>query len=258
MSPMRRNRTTGRPAAWTDGRADMVTFRSYGAARDSLVRELLEDASAHQAGRFDEIGRRFGRIELPNGGPPGLTKLRVALSFRAGWIDARNRGWHPAGNIAKTEWPMLARRIASDLADDREISDARVSARFNAAAGGVRTALGIAYVAAFVVAASLAFFAFEPTGVFALVPTALWLAPGLRARVRRAGNVTDGVVGWPGLTGMVCGASSLAMMALGGRGMAAAWLASVAACGVLEVVRARVAEGDNLRAESRSHGPRPW
>ena len=235
----------------------MVTFRSYESARDSLVGELLEDASAHQAGRFGEIGGRLGRIELPTGGAPGLTNLRVALSFRDGWIAARNRGWQP-DNIAKAEWPVLARRIASDLADDREISDAWVGARFNASAGALRTALGVAYVVAFVVAAGLAFLAFEPTGVFALVPTVLWLATGLRARVRRAGNLTDGVVGWPGLTALVGGAASVAMMAVGGRAMAAAWLASFAACGVIEMVRARVAKGDNRRAESKSRGPRPW
>jgi hypothetical protein len=90
------------------------------------------------------------------------------------------------------------------------------------------------------------------------VPTALWLAPGLRARARRAGNLTDGVVGWPGLTALVCAASSLAVMAVGGRAMAAAWLASLAVCGLLELARARVAKGDNVRAESGPHGPRRW
>jgi hypothetical protein len=121
----------------------------------------------------------------------------------------------------------------------------------------VRTVLGVAYVVAFFLAASLPFLAFGPTGLFVVVPTVLWLATGLRARVRRAGNLTDGVVGWPGLTALVCGASSLAIMAVGGHAMAAAWLASLAACGVIEMARARVAKGDNLRAESRPHGPRP-
>jgi hypothetical protein len=115
----------------------------------------------------------------------------------------------------------------------------------------VRTSLGVAYAAALLLAAVLAFLAFEPTGLFILLPTVLWLAPGLRARVRHAGNLTDGVVGWPGLTTLVCGASSLAMMALGGHAMAAAWLGALAACGVLEMARAGVAKSDNVRAESR-------
>jgi hypothetical protein len=58
------------------------------------------------------------------------------------------------------------------------------------------------------------------------------------------------------LTTLVCGAFSLAMMALGGRTMAALWLASLAACGALEMTRARVAKRANIRAESRPDGAR--
>ncbi|MFN2563848.1 MAG: hypothetical protein ABR499_02395 [Gemmatimonadaceae bacterium] len=122
----------------------------------------------------------------------------------------------------------------------------------------MRTALGVAYVVACLFAASLPFVAFGPIGLFVLVATVLWLAPGLRARVRRAGNLTDGVTAWPGLTALVCTASSLAVMAAGGRATVAAWLGSFAACGVLELARARVAKRDNMRAESRPQPPRPW
>jgi hypothetical protein len=119
--------TTVRPSH-PDERGEMITFRSYGIARESIVSELLNDAAAHDAGRFDEIGRRAERMHLPRVGPPELTKLRVALSFWDKWTDARNRGWQAGGNIDRGEWPMLARRVASDLAADREISDARVRA----------------------------------------------------------------------------------------------------------------------------------
>jgi hypothetical protein len=122
----------------------------------------------------------------------------------------------------------------------------------------VRAALGAAYMVACVFAASLPFVAFGLTGLFILLPTVLWLAPGLRTRVRRVGNLSDGVVGWPGMTTVVCGASSLVLMAVGGRAMAAAWLASLAACGLLELTRARIARGDNVRAESRPHDRRHW
>jgi hypothetical protein len=106
---------------------------SYGTARNALVGEFLKDAAAHEGGRYNEIGRRFDGIEreLPRGVGLGLVKLRVALAFWDGWIDARDRRWQ-GGNIDKAEWPMLARRIASDLTQDREISDARVGARFDA------------------------------------------------------------------------------------------------------------------------------
>jgi hypothetical protein len=240
-------------------RAEAVAFRSYGTARDSLVRALLENAAAHEAGHFDEIGRRSDRMQLPRGGPPAIKKLRIALTFQNGWIDARDHGWKPEGKISKGEWPRIARRIASDLAKDREISNTPLavrSRRFHVSAGGVRTALGVAYVIMLLIAATLAFLAFGPMGLLVLVPTGLWLAPGLRARVRQSGNLTDGVVGWPGLTALVCGLASLAIMALGGHAMAAAWLASVSASGVLELARATIARGDNLRAESGAPGPR--
>jgi uncharacterized membrane protein YeaQ/YmgE (transglycosylase-associated protein family) len=118
-----------------DEETDMM---SYGTARNSLVAELLKDAAAHEAGRFDDVGRRFDGIEhdLPRGTAPALTKLRVALAFWDAWIDARDNGWQGAGDIPKGEWPMLARRIASDLSADRDISDARVGARFDASLGG--------------------------------------------------------------------------------------------------------------------------
>jgi hypothetical protein len=120
----------------------------------------------------------------------------------------------------------------------------------------VRTALGVAYVVAALLAAGLPFLAFGPVGLFVLLPTGLWLAPGLRTRARRAGNLTDGIVGWPGVTALVCAASSLALMALGGRAMAAAWLGSCAACGLIEMARARVAMSDDQSAEFRSDRPR--
>jgi hypothetical protein len=115
----------------------------------------------------------------------------------------------------------------------------------------VRVLLGVAYAVAAVLAAGLPFLAFGFTGLFVLVPTALWLAPGLRTRARNNGNVSDGVTGWPGLTALVC-AAGLGVAAVGGRPMAAAWLGACVACGLLEMARARVARVDYARAEFRS------
>ena len=105
---------------------------SYAASRDELVTQLRHDATAHEAGAYDEVGRRFDAVErhLPHGTSPELGRLHLALTFWDGWVDARNHGW-PRGPIALEQWPALARRVADDLAADREISDATVLARFD-------------------------------------------------------------------------------------------------------------------------------
>jgi hypothetical protein len=105
---------------------------TYTAARDILVNELRANADDHEAERYDTIGRRFDRLEhdFPIGTAPELGRLHIALTFWDGWIDARNNGW-PRGPIASSEWPTLARRVADDLAADRDITDPLVLARFD-------------------------------------------------------------------------------------------------------------------------------
>jgi hypothetical protein len=106
---------------------------TYAAARAQLVEQLLGDAVAHDAERYDDIGRRFESVErlLPHGRAPELGKLRVAVTFWDGWIHARNRGWQPDGSIPKGDWPLLARTVAADLAGDRDVTDTRVVASFD-------------------------------------------------------------------------------------------------------------------------------
>jgi hypothetical protein len=105
---------------------------TYATARDALVEHLRHDAEAHDAGHYDEIGRRFDHVEyhLPRGVAPELGPLHVALTFWDGWIDARNHGW-PSGPIALADWPVLARSVADDLAADRDVTDPMVLARFD-------------------------------------------------------------------------------------------------------------------------------
>ena len=105
---------------------------TYGAARDTLVEYLRADAQCHRAGQFDEIGRRFDRLEyhFPTGVAAELAKLHIALAFWDGWIDARNNGW-PRGPIALDDWPTLAEAVAEDLAADQDISATRVRACFD-------------------------------------------------------------------------------------------------------------------------------
>lgn len=105
---------------------------SYAAARDTLVEQLRGDARAHRAGQYDEIGRRFDRLEyeFPVGTAAELGKLHIALAFWDGWIDARNNGW-PRGPIAASDWPELAEAVAAELAADQEIKVPLVLARFD-------------------------------------------------------------------------------------------------------------------------------
>jgi hypothetical protein len=107
---------------------------TYQAAREALAEQLLCDARAHEQARFDEIGRRFDTLEraFPPGTDAELAKLRIALTFWDGWIDARNRGWPQSRAIQPGEWPVLARSVAADLAADRDITDPRVRSRFDA------------------------------------------------------------------------------------------------------------------------------
>jgi uncharacterized membrane protein YeaQ/YmgE (transglycosylase-associated protein family) len=113
----------------------------YAAARDRLVDQLRSDAIAHEAEHYGEVGRRFQSVQrvMPQGGRPELAKLKVAVAFWGDWIDARDRGWPPDAGITKAEWPWIARTVAADLESDREVTDARVVARFDA---GSDTSLG--------------------------------------------------------------------------------------------------------------------
>jgi hypothetical protein len=105
---------------------------TYAAARDTLVAELRRDAAAHRLEQYDQIGRRFDRVEheFPIGTSPELGKLHIALTFWDGWIDARNNGW-PRGPIAIQDWPALAETVADELAADQEITLPVVLARFD-------------------------------------------------------------------------------------------------------------------------------
>ena len=105
---------------------------TYEDARDALTLHLRRDAEAHEAGRFDAVGRGFDAVErhFPCGIAPELGRLHVALAFWDGWIDARNHCW-PAGPIAPGAWPALARGVAADLEADRDITAPLVLARFD-------------------------------------------------------------------------------------------------------------------------------
>ncbi len=103
------------------------------AARQALAVYLVTDAAAHEAERFDAIGRRFDGFEhaFPEGDDATLIDVRMAMTFWDAWIDARNHGWQPTAGIQQGEWPALARGIAADLTGHRDIGDARVRELFD-------------------------------------------------------------------------------------------------------------------------------
>ena len=108
------------------------------AARQALAGYLLTDAAAHEAERYDAIGRRFDSFEhaFPEGDDASLIDLRMALTFWDAWIDARNHGWQPTAGIQQAEWAKLARGIAEDLTAKRDIVDPHVRELFDARSPG--------------------------------------------------------------------------------------------------------------------------
>jgi hypothetical protein len=105
---------------------------TYAEARDALVTQLRQDAAAHEAERYDSIGRRFDAIEhqFPRGTAPELGRLHIALTFWDGWVHARNHGF-PSGPVKMGDWPRLARAVAADLEADRDITDETVLKQFD-------------------------------------------------------------------------------------------------------------------------------
>jgi hypothetical protein len=74
---------------------------------------------------YEELGAM-----LPRNSDSHWDKLLVALEFLDGWIDSHNHDWHYYEGIVAADWPQLARRLAQDLRDDREIEDERVLRHF--------------------------------------------------------------------------------------------------------------------------------
>jgi hypothetical protein len=76
-------------------------------------------------GRFPDIGGGYDNIlaSSPQTGGREWREVSLALAFWDGWIDARNHGWRYHEPIRREDWPVLARRIAGDLASGREITD---------------------------------------------------------------------------------------------------------------------------------------
>jgi uncharacterized membrane protein YeaQ/YmgE (transglycosylase-associated protein family) len=108
---------------------------AYDAARQALVAGLIEDALAHEAGRYAEIGRQLPAIRdrVSRQDPSPNRRLQLAVRFWRRWTTARDERWQSADvekPIAVADWPRFARTIASDLALDRDTTDSAIVACF--------------------------------------------------------------------------------------------------------------------------------
>lgn len=102
-------------------------------ARDAIIAALLQDAAMHEAGSYGVIGRDYGKLEslLPCGPDPDLRAIGIAMTFWDSWIDARNHQWRYHRPIAETDWPQLARSIATDLSEGWNVRNPVVLANFD-------------------------------------------------------------------------------------------------------------------------------
>ncbi len=116
------------------GTPSAIELPAYDAARQALVAGLIEDALAHDAGRYAEIGRELPAVRAhryPAKIP--ASRLQVALRFWRGWTEARDEQWRGDEAdklIAVADWPRFARTIASDLALDRDTREPAIVTRF--------------------------------------------------------------------------------------------------------------------------------
>ena len=135
-SSRRRRGEGGRPPAPEHGGAvSAIEIPAYDAMRQALVDGLIEDALAHEAGRYAEIGRQFPAVRdrASRHGAPWNSRLQLALRFWHGWTQARDERWRasqPEQPVAMGDWARYARTIAFDLALDRDTVDPAIVSRF--------------------------------------------------------------------------------------------------------------------------------
>jgi len=101
---------------------------TYHELRQRFLSGLEAAAQAQESGHLGGVETGYRELDsvLPRTDDPVYHKLEIALEFWDGWIDARNHDWLYYEGISENEWPELARRIAADLREDRDVTDERV------------------------------------------------------------------------------------------------------------------------------------
>ena len=134
-SRRRRGEDGERRTAEREGSPSALHTPAYDATRQALVGALLEDATAHEAGRYEEIGRELPGIRhaVSRQDLSWTSRLQLALRFWHGWTKARDERWTGSQGVKSVvleDWPRFARVIASDLALDRDTTDPAILERF--------------------------------------------------------------------------------------------------------------------------------
>jgi hypothetical protein len=107
----------------------MSEVMNYETARTFIVERLRRDALLHAQGQWQKIGEGFrendGRF------PRAYDQLMIAWDFWDCWIDERNHEF-PCfyKEVTKETWPQLARHIADQLSDNKEITEPRIVDNF--------------------------------------------------------------------------------------------------------------------------------
>jgi hypothetical protein len=110
----------------------MSQLLSYSDAKQMLISSLTRDALLHEMRKFKELGEGYDNLDtaIPRDGGPQFAKLLLALEFWSSWLDSCEHDWFFYEPIKEPDWPILARRIADDLANDRDITDTLLLEKF--------------------------------------------------------------------------------------------------------------------------------
>ncbi len=90
-----------------------------------LAAALEREAERQEAGRFDQIGAEYDRVEMETlpFRDQASPRFDLALRFWDGWVDASNHGWLYYNGIDRDDWPRFARKVVASLRQGIEPTD---------------------------------------------------------------------------------------------------------------------------------------
>ena len=111
----------------------MTQELTYAEAKELTISSFNRDIAAHESGNYEQIGVDYDELDgrLPRGTGTEFDKFFIALTSWDCWIDARNHEWQYYPDIARSDWPNLAKEIVKSLSEDKEITEPTVLAYFD-------------------------------------------------------------------------------------------------------------------------------